>query len=106
MIEHRDLSTKFSKGFIILLGCFWPMALAMPTHLAEMTNRVDKTSHQEVRSGDTNLEFQALQLKNQVNLTKREANQEDSHYRPVKRKDMLENPGRKIWEDLLMYGRT
>ena len=99
MIEHRDLNTRNSRCLIILLGCFGPIAHAMPTHLAEMTNRVDKTSHHEVKSGDTNLEFQALKLKNQVSLTKREANQEDS---PVKRKDMLENPWRKIAEDMLM----
>ena len=94
MIEHRDLNTRLSKCLIILLGCFWPLAHAMPTHLAEMTNRVDKTSHHEVRSGDTNLEFQALKLKNQVSLTKREANKEDSHYQPEKRRrrDLLENP--------------
>ena len=84
MIEHRDLNTRNSRCLIILLGCFGPIAHAMPTHLAEMTNRVDKTSHHEVKSGDTNLEFQALKLKNQVSLTKREANQGDSYYRPVK----------------------
>ena len=87
MIEHRDFNTRISRGLIILLGCFWPLAHAMPTHLAEITSQVDKTSHQEVRSGGTNrtnLEFQALKLKNQVTLTKREANQGDSHYRPVK----------------------
>ena len=65
----------------------------MPTHLAEITSQVDKTSHQEVRSGDTNLKFQALKLKNKVILTKREANQEDL---------IGENPWRKIAEDILI----